>query len=65
METKMVLEQLKREHHELNERVAILERKAWLSLEEDIALHRLKKQKLAKRDQIERLARVSEEARAT
>ena len=49
------LEVLQLEHEELDERVTQLERKAWLSQEEDVELARLKKMKLQKKDRIERM----------
>lgn len=47
---------LRREHAELDERLHLLERKAWLSTEEEAEVHRLKKLKLAKKDKIETLS---------
>ncbi len=49
------VEQLRREHHELDERVHQLERKAWRSPDEEMELARMKKLKLAKKDRIEML----------
>lgn len=58
------LETLQREHQELDERVTQLERKAWLSQEEDVELARLKKVKLQKKDRIERMIASSAGAQA-
>jgi hypothetical protein len=53
------IEQLKREHHEIDVQVAALEHRAFLTTEEDAELKRLKRLKLAKKDMIHVLTRQS------
>ncbi len=55
-DVEQMITQLRREHHELDERLHSLERKAWLSTEEEAEVHRLKKLKLAKKDRIQELS---------
>jgi hypothetical protein len=51
------LNQLRKEHAELDGRLVELERKAWLSTAEEQEVRRLKKLKLLKKDQISMLER--------
>ncbi len=52
-----IIEQLRREHHDLGLQVEELERRPFLSDDEDAELKRLKRLKLAKKDMIFVLSR--------
>lgn len=50
-----VIEKLRREHHKLDEKVTVLEGQRWLTAQEEVEMRRLKKLKLAKKDQLKQL----------
>ena len=52
-----LIEQLKKEHHEIDLRVNDLERRSFLTADEDAEVKRLKRLKLAKKDMIYVLTR--------
>jgi hypothetical protein len=52
-----LIERLRREHHEIDEQVAELERRPFLTADEDAELKRLKRLKLSKKDMIFFLSR--------
>jgi hypothetical protein len=51
------IERLRSEHHEIDQQVAELERRPFLTAEEDAEVKRLKRLKLAKKDMIFVLSR--------
>ena len=57
-----MLEQLYQAHNELNRKVDVLNDRVHLSAEEEVELHRLKKEKLAIRDQIEQIVHARQSA---
>jgi hypothetical protein len=50
-----MIEKLRREHLKLDEKVSVLESQRWLTAQEEAEMKRLKKLKLAKKDQLEAL----------
>jgi hypothetical protein len=54
-DTQLVMERLQREHRRLDERLQALDRRVYLSPDEQLERKRLQKLKLAKKDEMVRL----------